>query len=795
MSRKSLRLMVALVVACFWALGLTHLLAPANAAQAAPAAFRYVAVGGQCGSNTPCYASVQVAVDAAGDGDEIRVAAGVYSGVSTRNGETQVLYVDKSVRIRGGYDPNTWVPDPAQNFTVLDAQGQGRALTVMGVVTPTVEGLRLTNGSAQNGGGVYIDRAAVSLRQNDIYSNTATSGWGGGVYAKNSAAVISDNRIYSNTTGSNGRGGGIALSDSPAQVLTNTIRANRAHVGAGVELGNGLGSSGAFLFGNVIKDNTAFDYQYSGYTIDGAGGGVDIASALTDTLRGNVIDGNMAKWGGGIHSFSASPTIEDNTIQENNAPTHGGGLYVQWGAPSIRENRILSNTAQDWGGGMMIWADGAVVANNRFQGNVSSSGRGGGLYATRAAAVDGNVFQDNQAVQGGGIFVPQGSSSFLFRNNAIIGNHASEGGGLYIWGAVVQFVHTTLAGNPSSDGRGVVIDKYPGLVDPSSPTIAAANVTFTNTILVSHTVGIYATDGNTITVDGVLWFNTPTHVNATGAHVTVQHEYTGDPRFESDGYHLQAQYSAALDQGVSVSLDHDVDGELRPMILGRDLGADELPLSAPVTPQAGGILTHTSPFHILTQTVTVPPGAITSPLTLRFTPFPPPPSWMSTSVFSGRIPVGLPFRLTPFGGGLPRPPIKFTRLVTVSVTYSGNMVSAIKPGSQIYAVFARKLRDPKAFMRDRYHIILVDCPSAERSSAGGQAVDTRIGDTITVYLCTTAGAPSHFPPPFPFPPPPRSKTVQNAPSAAEPEADDEFVYFIILGEPAETRLFLPVVRR
>ena len=37
-----------------------------------------------------------------------------------------------------------------------------------------------------------------------------------------------------------------------------------------------------------------------------------------------------------------------------------------------------------------------------------------------------------------------------------------------------------------------------------------------------------------------------------GSHMTRQHEFTGDPRFAADGYHLRPGASAALDRGAPI---------------------------------------------------------------------------------------------------------------------------------------------------------------------------------------------------------------------------------------------------
>ena len=55
-------------------------------------------------SQNPCE-TMQHAVDMAGADDEIRVATGTYTGVGSRGGLTQTVYIDKNLTIRGGCAP------------------------------------------------------------------------------------------------------------------------------------------------------------------------------------------------------------------------------------------------------------------------------------------------------------------------------------------------------------------------------------------------------------------------------------------------------------------------------------------------------------------------------------------------------------------------------------------------------------------------------------------------------------------------------------------------------------------
>ena len=146
----TLTLSITVLLALTWAVALPS---------AAASGTHYVAPGGECHGATPCYATLQAAIDAASPGDELRVAQSVYTSVTVREYNltypqtvTQALFIDKSLTVRGGYTVTDWTTaQPLTYPTVIDPQGSGRGgLITMPAfhtsITVTLEGLSITNG-------------------------------------------------------------------------------------------------------------------------------------------------------------------------------------------------------------------------------------------------------------------------------------------------------------------------------------------------------------------------------------------------------------------------------------------------------------------------------------------------------------------------------------------------------------------------------------------------------------------------------------------------------------------------
>jgi hypothetical protein len=208
-------------------------------------------------------------------------------------------------------------------------------------------------------------------------------------------------------------------------------------------------------------------------------------------------------------------------------------------------------------------------------------GWGGGLYTAGCQDVmlSANLIVDNAGTSnltrrswGGGLYIERGEDITL-TNNAVVDNLATtSGSGLFVAGASPRLLHNTFARNSGGDGSGVTVDR-----DEHWSGEYFGSVAMTNTILVGHGVGISVTGGNTVTVNGVLWHDTPVTVSgALTAVIALQNQHTGDPLFGADGFHL-TEGSTALNRGVETGIMVDIDGESRSVGPGPDLGADELP--------------------------------------------------------------------------------------------------------------------------------------------------------------------------------------------------------------------------
>jgi hypothetical protein len=122
-------------------------------------------------------------------------------------------------------------------------------------------------------------------------------------------------------------------------------------------------------------------------------------------------------------------------------------------------------------------------------------------------------------------------------------------------------------------------------------------------------------------LESTLWYSNAADWGGVGDIFTGTHNTWGDPLFDTDGYHL-LDGSAAIDAGVDAGVTTDVDGEIRPMGLGYDIGADEFLVCVPLSGVSISGPTQGYADTLYTFTGVVTPAVATPPFTYTWSPEP-----------------------------------------------------------------------------------------------------------------------------------------------------------------------------
>ena len=340
-------------------------------------------------------------------------------------------------------------------------------------------------------------------------------------------------------------------------------------------------------------------------TANGLGGGVALIDSDAE-LEHNTIGRNTARWGGGVRVISAAPTFRENLIFLNSS-LFGGGMYLVSSSALVEDNSIRRNTSEH-GGGLYLSTAAATISSNVIRDNQANVGAGIEINGGDTVLIWGNIIRNNQASsQGGGLRISNSDTDVV--NNVVAENEGPTGAGVYVESSSLTLRHNTVARNNGGDGVGIVVGED-------------ATVAMTNTIIVSHTVGVSVTEGSGATLDATLWghgvWANLTDRDGDGDLDIGTVNLWGDPGFlDPDGgdYHL-GPASAAIDAGVDAGVNEDIDGDARPLGGGFDIGADEFrppPTDTPTptnTPTATNTPTRTptaTPSSTPTRTPTARP--------------------------------------------------------------------------------------------------------------------------------------------------------------------------------------------
>jgi len=217
----------------------------------------------------------------------------------------------------------------------------------------------------------------------------------------------------------------------------------------------------------------------------------------------------------------------------------GGGVTLGNNARFTMNGGIISgNTASGTGGGVLVNGSGAVfeMSAGEISNNIAhDSMGGGGVRVTNGTfTMTGGTIANNQANMGGGI--SHVSSSPLVISNATISENI--GGGIYIAGADLAIVNTTISGNEtiaSQSGGGIYIINGDLVISDSiiSFNVAGSNGGGITSLLGSVQIGGSQFTENTANLHGGAMYlssNINTNIEATNF---TQNQAAQDPNLPS----------------------------------------------------------------------------------------------------------------------------------------------------------------------------------------------------------------------------------------------------------------------
>ncbi len=296
--------------------------------------------------------TIQRGIDAAGNGDTVLVADGVYTGTGNRD----IDFRGKAITVES---------ENGAAACTIDCQRLGRAFIFQTGETrdAVLRGFTILNGDTgarrELGGGVTcLNNASPTIEACVFDTNTAGIYNGGALFCgPGSAALVRGCEFYRNSSG----GGAVFCDRSTARFEHCIIAENTCGIGGGI-----FCSAAAPVFFNcLVVNNTATDGGIGG-------GGVMLNAGATPEFYNCTISGNQATRGGAFFLNRASDPVIQDCILWANVPNE---IEIAQGTPTVTYTDIQGG----WNG------EGNIDEDPLFL-----SGPFGGFYLSQRSAGEPN---------------------------------------------------------------------------------------------------------------------------------------------------------------------------------------------------------------------------------------------------------------------------------------------------------------------------------------------------------------------------------------------------------------------
>ena len=268
--------------------------------------------------------TIQEGIDAAADGDVVRVSAGVYRENITFRGK------DISVESRDGPEVTTILGDGTNAVVRFETREP---------LTATLSGFTIRGGHGvpviSAGGGVFVFfGASATIRNTVIVENRACNGGGiavyGGPVLLESNFIANNEPPYPLCKASLGGGIYLARGSKKSEVLGNVIYGNISSMGGGV-----------FVFGTaIIRDNLISDNVSLGM-----GGGISVYTNSVSIIENVIVRNRAYQFGGGVALVAIPRIFVNNTITDNDISfaAYGGSAMGVNNLQTLRETFMANN--------------------------------------------------------------------------------------------------------------------------------------------------------------------------------------------------------------------------------------------------------------------------------------------------------------------------------------------------------------------------------------------------------------------------------------------------------------------